>query len=145
MKNILIILLIIAGIVIVSLIGFNGGRNFGGVVNYLDTSSSQITSATSSITATSSQVFSSITKIGQITNLSTTNLITCSLDPTGTLATSSAIGIYKGIIIGADNASGTPNSAMFGECYPGAINCYTHKGAVNCLAEATSTITKWSK
>lgn len=121
------------------------GEQLGAVTNYLDTSSSDITHATTTINASSTQVFSSITKIGQVINYDTVARLTCSMDATGTTAASSTVATNKGIII-APAASTTPSSAMFGECYPGSMNCYTHKGAVNCMASATtSLVSKWSK
>lgn len=118
-------------------------NTLGGVTNYLDTSASNITHATSTVNTTSTQVFSGITKIGQIIN-DTTGKLTCSMDATGTTAASSTVASGSGIII-SPAASTTPSSVMFGECYPGSVNCYAHKGAVNCLATAAVTITKWSK
>ena len=117
--------------------------NLAGVTNYLDTSSSDVTHATSTVNTTSTQVFASITKIGQITN-DTTGKLTCSMDATGTTAASSTVSSGRGIII-SPAASTTPNMAMFGECYPGSENCYAHKGAVNCLSTGAVTITTWKK
>lgn len=120
--------------------------NVSGVINYLDVSSANITHSTTTVNTTSTQVFSSISKMGQIVN-ATANQITCSLDATGTTAASSTIAAGRGIILAPAYLSTSTgvSSAMFGECYPGSINCYPHKGAVNCLAEAASVVTKWSK
>lgn len=118
--------------------------NLAGVTNYLDTSASSITHSTSTVNTTSTQVFSGITKIGEIIN-DTNSQLTCSMDATGTTAASSTVTSGRGIIIYASSSPAQANSAMFGECYPGSENCYAHKGAVNCLAGAAVTITTWKK
>lgn len=141
------ICMVVGGLTVFSMLNrFVSVGPLGAVTNYLDTSSSAITHSTSTINTTSTQVFSSITKIGQIINR-TGNELTCSMDATGTTAASSTVATNRGIILGAYGTatSTAPYSAMFGECYPGSVNCYAHKGAVNCLASATSSITKWSK
>ena len=115
-----------------------------GVLNNLDTSSNNITHSTSTVNTTSTQVFSSITKIGQIIN-DTNSTLTCSMDATGTTAVNSTVAAGRGVLIYASSSPAQSNTAMFGECYPGTRNCYAHKGAVNCLATAAVTITKWSK
>lgn len=144
-KNI-IIYSALAILALLVIFGTQDGIRLGGSAGYIDTSSSNVTHATTTINTTSTQVFSSITKIAQITN-TTANQITCSLDTTGTTAASSTVASGRGIIIGPAylTTSTLPNIAMFGECYPGSENCYAHKGAVNCLAGAASLVTKWSK
>ena len=117
--------------------------NLGAVTNYLDTSSHTIAFTNTAVNVTSTQMFSSITKIAQVIN-QTSSQVVCAMDATGTTAASSSVSLVKGIVLGPV-ASTTPSSAMFGECYPGAFNCYAHKGAVNCIASATTTVTKWSK
>lgn len=158
MKN--ISLLILAGAIII-LSGVIYGKEFapsqitvnqppqeqpqlGAVTNYLETSASAITHTTSTVNTTSTQVFSSITKIAQIINDSA-GKITCSMDATGTTAPSSTVAAGRGIVI-PPLASSTKGAVVtFGECYPGSEDCYTHKGAVNCLSTSAATITKWSK
>lgn len=143
-------ILIGIGIILLGILGVLIVRNnnvvgqFGGVSNYLDTSSSNITHATTTINTTSTQVFSSITKIGQLINNST-NTITCSMDATGITAASSTVAANRGIIVPNQASSTIYSAVMFGECYPGAVNCYAHKGAVNCLIVSQSVVTKWSK
>jgi hypothetical protein len=148
MKHLSIIALIIA----VSCLGFvlwdKPVQNLEGYNTY-DTYQTGVTHATTSIGVyTPVQVFSSISKWGYMSN-NTVNTITCALDDLGTTVASSTVSDGIGIIIGA-NATSTINSmipsvAQFGECPTGAYNCYPFKGTVNCIADATSTITYTSK
>ena len=118
-----------------------------GVPNYLDTSSSDITHATTSLTVGStSQIFASITKMGQIIlgSASSSVELTCVMDATNTTST---VTLGNGLLLRAahDVYSSSTASIMFGECYQGSTNCYPHKGAVSCRASATTTVTYWSK
>lgn len=118
-----------------------------GVVNALDTSSSNISHATTTINTTSTQVWASITKMGEIIN-DTTGKLTCSMDATNTTAASSSVVAGRGIIIvpAASSTSNLPNVVRFGECSgTGNVPCYPHKGAVNCLSNVQATTTTWSK
>lgn len=154
MKNASLIILgfcLLAGAVILSkpqtVVYQKEAPTLAGVNNSLDTSASSITHTTSTINTTSTQVFSSLTKMGEIINDSAGKL-TCSMDATGTTAPSSTVAAGRGIIIvpAASSTSNLPNVVRFGECFgEGNVVCYPHKGAVNCLSTATATITKWSK
>lgn len=158
-KKLNIALLLLAGILIAAVFNFFKERNVkvelpktqvvqapsvGGVTNYLETSSNTLAMATTSISTAATQVFASLTKFGQITNNST-NTITCAMDATNTTAVSSSVVANRGIIIVPLASSTLYSTASFGECYPGSVNCYAHKGAVNCVISATSTITTWKK
>jgi len=118
------------------------GNQLGAVSNYLDTSASQITHTTSTITVTSTNIWSGITKFGEIKNVSAVT-VHCSLDARGTTPASSTVRIDRGIVI--EPASSTWNYAQFGECYPGSQHCYPHKGAVNCLATGTGILEYFTK
>lgn len=137
------LLLLAVILLITTKIGNNDGV-LGGVVNYLDTSSSGFTSASTTINTTSTQVFASISKRAWIIN-NTTSTLTCFLDSTNKNAASSSVSSGIGVIIGGTAATSLPGIASFGECSPGMLNCYPHKGAVNCLGSGQSIISKVSQ
>jgi hypothetical protein len=143
-------LLIGAGVIAVAVYfglmayGFSQKTPLGAVSNYFDTSASSISHATTTINTTSTQLFSSTTKWSQMIN-DTNAVITCSLDKTGTTAASSTVASGRGLLVYTSSSAARPNSIMFGECYPGSLNCYPHKGAVNCLASAAVIVTYWQK
>ena len=141
--------LIAVAVIVLAVFGyafFTATGNLGGVSNYLDTSASGYTTASSSIgTAAATQMFSSVSKLVTIIN-PTTNDITCKLESTGSTAASSTVTAGFGLIIGSNTTTSTiPSVVQFGECYPGSVSCYPHKGALNCISAVTSTIIKLTR
>lgn len=135
--------LIFLSVIVVLFVGayLTKDATLGGVSNYLDTSSSGFTTATSSVGVYSAtNLFTSVTKGKIVQNIGDGTLY-CKLDATGTIAASSTVASAYGLVIGANNTTSTvPSIAQFGECYPGALNCFPHKGSVNCITNATSTV-----
>ena len=118
----------------------------GGVSNYLDTSASGFTTATSSVGVfTPVQLFASVTKHVTVQNYGAGTLY-CALDSTNKTAASSTVAVGFGLIINASTTDlSIPAYASFGECYPGEINCFPHKGAVDCVSTATGTVIKQTR
>lgn len=134
--------IIILGIVIVILFGalIAKNQNLGAVaMNNYDTTSSGFTQATTTINTTSTQIFASIPRLSYITN-NTTSTITCSLDASNTTAASSSVTAGRGVLIGSNAGTLIPSVVSFGECRSN-VNCYPHRGAVNCLANTAAVIT----
>lgn len=94
-----------------------------------------VTATSTTVGTTATQVFASITKIAYIAN-PTTEKLNCYLDDLGTTAASSSVTLHRGLELG----STTIRTASFGECSPGAENCYAFKGTLNCKASAAISI-----
>lgn len=145
--------IIIIGVLLVG--AFLLGSQNKSIVNlggdpYTNTFNTGITSATTTINTTSTQVFSSISNGGFVTLVnSSTASITCSMDDQGTTAVSSSVAASKGVIIGAGTQPASTTAikaqATFGYCWSGAENCFPFTGTLNCLATAIVTIPKVSK
>ncbi len=106
-----------------------------------DTTWGGFTQSTTTVNTTSTQLASSIQKLLVLVN-NTTSTITCSLDARGTTAPSSTVTAGRGLILGPNNQQWPPSQAFIGQCQPGMQPCYPHQGAVNCVANVSSTVDK---
>lgn len=120
-----------------------------GVVNTgnYDTVSQGYVYGTSSIGLAKTQLFlfgtASTTKLATVFN-NTTSTLTCAPDDRGTTAASSSVVAGAAIIIGPNNGTVTPDQATFGQCQNGMTNCFPAYGSVDCVANATATVS-WIK
>ena len=140
LKDLLIIGLVGAILLVLTIspqrgkLGEAGGR-------YINTFTSGVTHATTSISTASTNVATSVTNWLRIDNSNTTQL-TCVLETTGTTAASSSVVAGRGILVGPHGVttSSLPSTVTFGECWPGTANCVPFKGSINCVAGTTSTV-----
>lgn len=106
-----------------------------------DTSNTGLTTATTTINTTSTQLLASVVNRATINNLSTST-ITCKPDDQGTTAASSTVVANAGYIIGPQGTAGHSPNIVFGNCVAGMQNCYPFKGTLNCVANVAATVTK---
>ena len=120
-----------------------------GVVNTgnYDTVSQGYVYGTSSIGVAKTQLFlfgtASTTKLATVFN-NTTSTLTCAPDDRGTTAASSSVASGNAIVIGPNNGTVLPAQASFGQCQSGMLNCFPAYGSVDCVANATATVS-WIK
>lgn len=114
-----------------------------------------LTTATTTINTTSTQVASAISGVSGFLTIenNTTSTLTCIADAAGTTAASSTATTSLGFIIGPSFATSTgqtssstvvksqgfPSEITFGQCWEGSYRCIPHTGAVNCIADAKVT------
>ena len=108
--------------------------------NQYDTTSAGFTQATKTINVAATQVFASVEIVSEIIN-NTTSTFTCALEASNTTAASSSVVSGRGVLIGTNAGTVIPSVVAFGNCDNLGKACYRHKGAVNCVANVTATIT----